>query len=237
MRLPATDPPARRQRETLRLFTYLDFDSWGTRKNPKAAVAAFQAAFPPAKRDVEFIIKTRGRADGGLRDWLARAAAADRRIRIVDGTLDRAEMNSLMASCDAFLSMHRSEGFGFGAAEALAAGRAVVATDYGGTRDFITPQTGYPLAYTLELIRSGEYVETEGQIWATPNQEAAVAALRSVYDDPAEADARARRGLALLRRRYASAIVGAEIACLLRQRDLLHSADLDRSDEPGDMSV
>jgi glycosyltransferase involved in cell wall biosynthesis len=147
--------------------------------------------------------------------------AADARIRVIDKTLDRAAVDALMAGCDAFLSLHRCEGFGLGAAEALAAGRAVVATDYGGTCDFITPETGYPVAYVLKSVRPGEYVETEGQIWAEALQEAAVAALRAVYDDPAEADARARRGLALLRERHAPAIAGAEMARLLHQRGLL----------------
>ena len=59
-------------------------------------------------------------------------------------------MDALMQSCDVFISLHRSEGFGFGAAEALAAGKAVVATDYAGTTDFITADTGYP-----SRLRSG----------------------------------------------------------------------------------
>src|SRR5205823_6130383 len=196
-------------------------DSWVARKNPKGTVAAFQAAFPPAQRDVELTIKTRGHRDRGLRNWLARAAAADARIRVIDRTLDRAAVDTLMSDCDAFLSLHRSEGFGLGAAEALAAARAVVATDYGGTCDFITPETGYPVVYALESVGPGEYVQTEGQIWANARQEAAVTALRAVYDDPAEADARARRGLALLRERHAPAIVGAEVGRLLRQKGLL----------------
>jgi glycosyltransferase involved in cell wall biosynthesis len=212
VRLPAVVPPRRSGRDTLRLFTYLDFDSYGVRKNPTAAVNAFQAAFAPAQRDVELVVKIRGTQDHGLRRWLMRAAAADRRIMVIDRTLDRLRMNELMAGCDAFVSLHRSEGFGFGAAEALAAGRAVVATDYGGTTDFITPTTGYPVDYVLEPVRPGEYVESEGQVWATARQDAAVAALRSIHADPAEAEARAGRGFALLQERHALAVVGAEIA-------------------------
>src|SRR5262249_11692434 len=154
-------PPPRSGRETLRLFTYLDFDSYGARKNPAGAIAAFQAAFAPEERDVELVVKVRGSNDGGLRGRLLRAAAADRRIQVIDRTIDRLRMNELMASCDAFVSLDRSEGFGFGAAEALAAGKAVVATNYGGTTDFITPATGYPVDYVLEPVRPGEYVHCE----------------------------------------------------------------------------
>lgn len=221
MRLPPAAPPPRSGREALRLFTYLDFDSYGARKNPTAAVNAFQAAFGSAQRDVELVVKTRGTDDRGLRQWLLRAAAADRRIKVIDRTVDRMRMNELMASCDAFVSLHRSEGFGFGAAEALAAGKAVVATDYGGTTDFITPETGYPVDYVLEPVQPGQYVACEGQVWASARQEAAVAALRSIYRDPAAADARALRGFALLRAQNALPVVGAGITRLLRDLGVL----------------
>src|SRR5262249_17943122 len=158
----------------------------------------------------------RGTHDHGLRRWLMRAAAADRRITVIDRTLDRLHMNELMAGCDVFLSLHRSEGFGFGAAEALAARRAGVATDYGGTTDFLNPATGYPVDYVVEPVRPGDYVECEGQMWATAREEAAVAALRVIHSDPAEADARARAGFALLEKQHAPPVVGAEIARLLR---------------------
>lgn len=120
-----------------------------SRKNPQAAVRAFRDAFAPGLRDVELVVKTRGDRDDGLRQWLATEAEADGRIRIVDRTLDRAGMDALMAGCDAFISLHRSEGFGFGGGEALAAGKAVVATDSSSTTDLIGPATGYPVAYRL----------------------------------------------------------------------------------------
>jgi glycosyltransferase involved in cell wall biosynthesis len=221
VRLPAAVPPPRSGRDTLRLFTYLDFDSFGARKNPTAAVNAFRAAFAPAQRDVELVVKIRGSHDHGLRRWLMRAAAADRRIKVIDRTLDRLRMDELMAGCDVFVSLHRSEGFGFGAAEALAAGKAVVATDYGGTTDFISPSTGYPVDYVLEPVRPGEYVESEGQEWATVREDAAVAALRAIHADPAEADARARAGFALLQKQHGVHVIGAEIARLLRELNVV----------------
>jgi len=158
MHLPPIVPPPRSGRDTLRFYTYFDFDSRATRKNPIATVNAFRAAFPPERRDVELIVKSRGSRehDKNLRRLLRRIAAADPRITLIERTLDRASMDELMASCDVFVSLHRSEGFGFGAAEALAAGKAVVATDYGGTTDFITPATGYPVDYVLEPVRPGE---------------------------------------------------------------------------------
>ncbi len=221
VRLPSQPPALRPARTRLRFFTYLDFDSYVARKNPKAAVKAFRAAFPPANRDVELVVKTRGERDEGLRRWLGEVAAQDDRIQIVDRTLDRAGTDALMMGCDAFISLHRSEGFGFGAAEALAAGKAVVATDYGGTTDFINEMTGYPVAYTLEPVRHGEYVQTKGQVWATANADAAVAALRAIHASPGEAEERARRGFALLRDQHSLAVVGQRIGQILGEHGLV----------------
>ena len=177
LRMSAFLPLDGHAQDTLRLYTYLDFDSFSARKNPTAAVRAFQAAFPTGERGVRLIVKVRGgpySGDAGMRKWLAETAAADGRIEIIDKTLNREEMDALMQRCDVFISLHRSEGFGFGAAEALAAGKAVVATDYAGTTDFITIETGYPVAYDLVPLKKGDYLGWEGQVWAEPKLEAAV---------------------------------------------------------------
>ena len=221
VRLRAQLPQPRSDRSALRFFTFLDFASYPARKNPEGAVDAFRAAFPSARRDVELVVKTRGERDEGRRRWLMEAAAKDDRIRVIDQTLDRAEMDALMRDCDVFVSLHRSEGFGFGAAEALAAGKAVVATDYGGTTDFISEQTGYPVRYEMVPVRPDEYPGAEGQRWASPNLDAAVAALRAIDANPGEAEARARRGFALLQRNNAPIAVGRQIADILAGHGLV----------------
>jgi GT2 family glycosyltransferase/glycosyltransferase involved in cell wall biosynthesis len=217
VRLPGAMPSSRADRQGLRLFTFFDFDSYGARKNPQAAVAAFQAAFPARRRDVDLVIKVRGQNDRELRRWLSDVAAGDPRIKVIDCTLSRRELDELMAGCDAFVSLHRSEGFGLGAAEALAAGKAVVATDFGGTADFINAQTGYPVRYRLEPVQPGEYIGEQGQVWATASIDDAAAALRQIYDDPEDAVLRTQRGFEYLIKNHSNAAVGAAMADLLVQ--------------------
>ncbi|MBZ9678185.1 glycosyltransferase [Mesorhizobium sp. ES1-1] len=221
VRIPARAPAPRADRSTLRFLTFFDYDSYVARKNPRAAIEAFRSAFPLLKRDVELVVKTRGARDEGVRKWLGETGMQDGRITIVDRTLDRAGMDALMKDCDAFISLHRSEGFGLGAAEALAAGKAVVATDYGGTTDFINESTGYPVAFTLVPVRDREYVHTKGQVWATANADAAVSAMRTIYDTPGEADARAQRGFALLEEQQSLPVIGKRIAHLLAERGVM----------------
>lgn len=217
VRLPAAAPkPTLGSGSTLKLLVFFDFDSSGARKNPVAAVKAFQSAFAPTRRDVDLVVKMRGARDDGLRQWLARAAACDPRIHLIDRTLDRAAMDALIAECDALVSLHRSEGFGFGPVEGIIAGKAVVATDYGGTRDFIAQSTGYPVDYDLVPVRPGEYPGAEKQEWADPRIESAVMALRSIYDHPDDARARTLAAFALLQARHAPTVVGTQISQLLK---------------------
>jgi glycosyltransferase involved in cell wall biosynthesis len=226
VRLPHTQPPPRKDRQELRFFTFFDFDSFGARKNPQAAVQAFRSAFPSQRQDVELIIKTRGGNDNGLRNWLQDIAAGDQRIKVIDKTLSRAAMDALMATTDVFVSLHRSEGFGFGAAEAIAAGKVVVATDFGGTTDFITGETGYPIDYSLIDVLEGEYVAVTGQVWADAKQDAAVAAFRSIYDDPDESARRTSRGFATLKADFSCEAVGVEMKKLLRLAGSVSESDV-----------
>ncbi|MCB1473758.1 MAG: glycosyltransferase [Rhodobiaceae bacterium] len=221
VRLPASMPAAGRRDGTLRIYTFFDFDSFVERKDPASAVQAFRRAFSDNRRDVELLLKARGGRDESQRKWLLDAVAADPRIRFVDRTLSRAEADGLMAQCDVFISLHRSEGFGFGCAEALAAGKAVVATDFGGTTDFINEETGYPVPYDLRPVGPNEYADFEGQTWAAASVEAAAEALRAIYDDPQAALQRTRRGFDLLLRNHSPQRVGEDLKGLLGARGLL----------------
>ena len=51
------------------------------------------------------------------------AAASRPDIRVVDGYVSASDKNALMASCDCYVSLHRSEGFGLTLAEAMASAR------------------------------------------------------------------------------------------------------------------
>lgn len=200
----------------LNILFYFDFDSFPARKNPEAAIHAFKAAFG-REQDVKLTIKTRGQNDLGRRDWLAAQVAGDPRIEVVDRLLTRDEMGAMMDAHDVFMSLHRSEGLGLGCAEALAAGKVVIATDYGGSTDFITAQTGFPVAWDRIDVGPDDYLLPEGATWADPSIDHAAALLRSVYDDPSAARARAQRGFDWLMEHHSFAAVGRKMMETLRR--------------------
>src|SRR5262249_37707557 len=103
------------------------------RKNPIAVVRAFKLAFPRGGEKVGLLLKTMNvRTGDPLWDALSAEAQTDCRIIIMDKCLDRDEVVGLNSVCDAFISLHRAEGFGFTLAEAMLLGKPVIATNYSG---------------------------------------------------------------------------------------------------------
>jgi glycosyltransferase involved in cell wall biosynthesis len=179
------------------LFGYgFDLNSTATRKNPMAALEAFQLAFPlphlPAtfgreltqhalSGHVALLIKTfPPRSFSAEWEWVRLRAAEDPRIHLIAQSLERSELLALYACCDVFLSLHRSEGYGRGMAEALQLGLDVIATDFGGNTDFCTGPLSHPVRYRQVPIPRGAYPCAEGHQWAEPDLEHAVELCREV---------------------------------------------------------
>ena len=174
-----------------------DFNSYVARKNPQAAVEAFQLAFPSHAGNERLLIKTlNGHANPDALLDLRRRVAADDRIVLIDGSLARHEVCGLLQDVDCFVSLHRSEGFGRIIAEAMLLGTPVIATDWSGNTSFLNATTGFPVACTLRNVRPDEYVYAEGSVWAEPSTEDAARKMRQIRRDPravAAATAKARR--------------------------------------------
>jgi glycosyltransferase involved in cell wall biosynthesis len=183
-----------RDEEKLTVLTFFSVDSIPDRRNPMAAVKAFQQAFEQDK-DVQLIVKlTGGDENHEIRKKLQMVANSDTRITIIDKTLNRLEVEQLVIQCDVFISLHRSEGFGFGPAEALAAAKPVITTSYGGVTDFINPETAYPVGFNLIGVAPGKYPSWENQVWAEPIIDDAIASLKEIKADPQAATARGKSG-------------------------------------------
>lgn len=218
--LPADKPEFISRYGPLKVLFYFDFDSYPVRKNPEAAIHAFKAAFP-GKEDVLLTVKVRGRRDYGRRHWLAEQAAGDTRIRIVDQLMTRQEVSDMTAAHDVFMSLHRSEGLGLGCAEALAAGKVVVATDYGGSTEFISEETGYPVQWSRIDVGPDDYILTENSTWADPSVDHAATALRTIYNNPQQALAKARRGFENLLDNHSYEAVGRRMINILQEHGLV----------------
>lgn len=177
------------------LFTF-DFYSIFERKNPLAVIRAFRRAFPARDQKNEkvgLVIKcSNPEADPKNFQALARAAEDDPRIHLIAGYLERGEVTSLMNICDAYVSLHRSEGFGLAIAEAMRLAKPVIATNYSGNTDFMTEANSFPVPYTLVPLAKNFGPYRKDNRWAEPDETQASKFMRLVYDHPEIA---ARKGL------------------------------------------
>ena len=89
------------------------------------------------------------------------------------------QLNELYNSIDVFVSPTRAEAFNLPCLEALACGKPVITTNYGGQTDFIDNEVGALIDYKLTEIT--HEVEYEGINWATPNHEQLKKELRRIY--------------------------------------------------------
>ncbi|WP_169732801.1 glycosyltransferase family 4 protein [Azospirillum halopraeferens] len=201
-----------------RLLFVFSFDvlSGVARKNPQAAIRAFRAAFPRGDEPVGLVVKVmRASDDNPVWRAVVGEAGGDRRIRFLTGTLSRGAVLDLYRACDVFVSLHRSEGFGRGIAEAMMLGRPVIVTGYSGNMDFTVPGTAALVDHRLRRVGPDDYPYGEGQLWAEPDAGHAAWWMRRLTDDAGLRERLGRQGQALTVATFSPAVVGAGYAAQL----------------------
>ncbi|MDM0081956.1 glycosyltransferase family 4 protein [Variovorax sp. J31P179] len=152
------------------------------RKNPLGLIRAFKMAFRKEER-VSLVLKTvfGDRQPAELKRL--REAAAGANITVIDQVFSPDEVLSLMNACDAYVSLHRSEGLGLTMAEAMLLGKPVIATGFSGNVDFM--DDGNSLLVPFELVKVGKSIPpyTADLEWAEPSLDDAATYMRRVFDD------------------------------------------------------
>ena len=180
------------------LFHYnFDFSSFATRKNPQAAIKAYRLAFRNYNTSVNtaLVIKTRGYdPEGKALAQLKEYTDNEPDIYVINQELTYDETLALMNCCDCYISLHRSEGFGYTPAEAMLLEKPVIATNYSGTKDFINQDTGFPVSYKLIPVKENEYPFWQNQRWAEPDINHAAWLMIKIIADEAQTKTIAKQG-------------------------------------------
>jgi len=192
------------------LFVF-DYRSVFRRKNPLGLVEAFCKAFEPGEGPSLVLKSICGDEFPAERARLAAAVADRPEIHLFEDTIPAEQKNAMIASCDCYVSLHRSEGLGLTMAEAMYFGKPVIATDYSGNLDFMTAENSFLVPQTAGPIGpDAEPYPPEGE-WAEPDLEHAAAVMRVVVADPAEATRRGRRGAIEIRTTHSPEAAAASI--------------------------
>jgi glycosyltransferase involved in cell wall biosynthesis len=205
-------------REALRIghdeFVFLyafDASSIVERKNPQCLVDAFEAEFSEHDR-VRLILKVSNAQDAPeLSGYLDALVERNSRCVVLRQTMESDELSRLVRACNCYVSPHRSEGFGLTVAEAMVLGLPVIATNYGGTVDFVTETVGFPLRYRLVEVDRNHGPYAKGAIWSDPSREHLQELLRMVVAQPHAAAEKGRRARARMLQDYSAAAVGRRI--------------------------
>lgn len=203
-----------RQDEYTFIYVYSYFSS-GERKNPLGIIRAFRKAFSSSE-NVRLVLKsTNSEQDRAMERKIA-ATIGDARVTTIGTYISRGEVNGLINSCDCYVSLHRSEGFGLTLAEAMLLQKPVIATAWSGNMDFMTNTNSYPVQYHLTKIKKQDGPYKVGQLWADPEIDHAANLMRNVYLNQEEALRKGQQAALDIEKKYSAKAVSVSIHDRLR---------------------
>jgi glycosyltransferase involved in cell wall biosynthesis len=195
--------------EKFLFLTLFDLNSYSARKNPRAVIDAFRQS-GLAGKDAALVVKVQN-VSGNEADF----AALQTSVRDLAGTvlltetMSRADISALEATCDCFVSLHRSEGFGLAVAECMALGKPVISTDWSATAEFVTHDNGCPVRAKLITLEQNHGPYAKGSTWADPDPAHAAEHMRRLFGDRALASRLGAAARETIQLRFAPAVIGA----------------------------
>lgn len=193
-----------------------DANSTIARKNPYGAIKAFEEAFGVGRSDVVLVVKVVNLSSypvvqRDLRQHMERLGGI-----LIETNMAPGEIAALIAHCDVYVSMHRSEGFGLGLAEAMYYSHPVIATGNSGNMDFMSAANSYLVGYRSMVVHHNELSDNPtamllyqpGNLWVDPNVPEAARLMRWLFENPTERERIGAKASADIRAGYSLAAAG-----------------------------
>ena len=171
------------------VFFSFSFGTSAYRKNPEGVVRAFAKSLGREK-DAKIVFKTScsercAKQYDKLRGLVSGLGLGEK-VVFVNEYISQDALVSLTNACDAYVSLHRGEGFGLGIVEAMYLGLPVVVSDYSAVREFCNKDNSIPISYR-RIVPDSEAIDHVGyknvKTWIEPDEDEAAQALRRLYDD------------------------------------------------------
>lgn len=182
---------------------YFDVGSYWQRKNPEAVVRVFRRLLELRPlSSARLVLKINGaemapELMGQLQESLSDISV---HVTTLTRVMSDNEVKNLVRCCDCFVSLHRSEGYGRGMAEAMFLGKPVIATGYSGNLQFMSVESALLVPFSLVPVGKNAYPHWQDQVWANPDEEEALRYMVDLVDNPSfgrEVGERARRHMRL----------------------------------------
>ncbi len=208
------------EKDRFYFFFAFDIRSVPDRKNPEAAIEAVKKLTKKTQKKVGLFLKITRATENLDRVAEIRKLASDTHVIIYTQPTTREEVETMIASSDAILSLHRSEGLGIIPIEGMMLGKPVIATNYGGVTEYLTSDTGFPVAYKLKSIDRELSPYPKGAVWAEADIDDAVEKMKFVVENSSRS-----KEIALEGKRFVLEYFGLEKALAIYKKELYAIAD------------
>jgi glycosyltransferase involved in cell wall biosynthesis len=195
---------------TGRDFVFYSLFEWQDRKSPHQVIESYMRAFPTAS-DTVLIIKTNPGAGNVARQAVEKARLQTRseaRVDIRCEAWNEAQIETLHARGDCYMSLHRGEGWGYPLFEAASRGTPVIATNYSGPLEYLNPQEHHLVEYELSPVHQPYLYYHPRMRWAEPKLTQAAELVRWVYDNRESAKEQAGKASERIQQAYSLDAVG-----------------------------
>jgi glycosyltransferase involved in cell wall biosynthesis len=164
-----------------RRFRFLHISSCFPRKGIDALLSAYGKAFRDHD-DVSLVIKTFPNPHNDVAAQIHAWQTRDQHyphVVVIDRDCSAQELVGLYKSCHAFVAPSRGEGLGLPMAEAMLFDLPVIATNWGGQRDFCDESTAWLCDY--RFTRSQTHFGQAHSVWADPDIDHLAQLMREVH--------------------------------------------------------
>jgi glycosyltransferase involved in cell wall biosynthesis len=218
-------------------LTIFNVYSDAERKNALFTIRAFLNAYEKNK-NIRLIVKVSNlEHDPILVDKLSAIRQQHKNIEIIDGYVETEKVQALYEKADAYVSLHRAEGFGLTISDAMSRGIPVITTGYSGNMEFCQPDDTRLVSYSLRTVGHERLRYRSDDVWAEPDMTDAVLAFKEVVTE----HSKWLRKADLARARISKYFSGSAVSSLMRERlDLIDGNfkfDNDMSERPLEREV
>lgn len=187
LRTPKTDKTVGREyfglpKDKFLFMVSYDGNSVSARKNPEGSIRAYVKAFSPDESGVGLVVKATHESSEGL-ERMRELLKDYPNIYVLTESYSREVFNSLIACVDAYVSLHRAEGFGLVMAESMLLGTPTIATNWSANTEFMDSDVACMVDAEIVELEKDYPPYHKGNHWARPDEDEAAGYMRRLFDD------------------------------------------------------